>query len=34
MSLDSVYAAKSRCTKHLRTIVAQLNEAYELTPAT
>ncbi len=33
MSVDSVYAAKSRCTKHLRSIVAQLNEAYEIESA-
>ncbi len=30
VSMDSVYAAKSRCTKRLRSIVARLSEAYEI----
>lgn len=30
MTVDSVYAAKSRCTKRLRSIVTRLHEAYEI----
>jgi len=30
MSLDSIYAAKHRCTRELRRIVAGLEKAYEM----
>ncbi|HMQ15557.1 MAG TPA: sigma-70 family RNA polymerase sigma factor [Phycisphaerae bacterium] len=32
LSVDSVYAAKSRCTRVLREIVTRLSEAYEVPP--